>query len=214
MVSYFGESMNNLSLGKVSGVEVQLNWTLVFWFSLILFLGGIPLLLLIMMVSTIVLLHEMGHCLMAKSFGWDVEKIVLFPFGGIAFIDPKNRTIKSEFFVSIAGPMVNVILIPFLYFEKNVYLFNLYMIFFNMLPFYPMDGGKVLSCILEKVTNDFILSRKIVIRLGQIGFILFIAVGAITGHLFLIVIGILLFSYSSAEMSMIYSKKEEKLYNE
>ncbi len=206
--------MNNLSLGKVSGVEVQLNWTLVFWFFLISLLGGIPLLLLIMTISSIVLLHEMGHCLMAKSFGWDVEKIVLFPFGGIAFIDSKNRNLKSEFFVAIAGPMVNVILIPFLHFEKNVYLFNLYMILFNMLPFYPMDGGKVLSCILERITGDFILSRKIVIRLGQIGFILFIVVGVMTSHLFLIVIGILLFSYSSAELAMICVKKEEKLYNE
>lgn len=116
----------------------------------------------------IVLMHEFGHALACRSVGGRADNIVLWPLGGIAFVQPPQRPWPVLWSIA-AGPLVNVVLVPvtvglYIYFtggfeiaaprtEFHEYLFlltfiNLGLLIFNMLPIYPLDGGQILQAIL------------------------------------------------------------------
>ena len=116
----------------------------------------------------IVLLHEYGHALAARSIGGRAEKIVLWPLGGIAFVQVPPRP-GAVLWSIAAGPLVNVALLPVTIYlaaaagvdfgsvrqsyDLREFLFavafiNAAMLFFNMLPIYPLDGGQILQALL------------------------------------------------------------------
>ncbi len=115
-----------------------------------------------------VVLHELGHSLTARRYGVNVPRILLMPIGGMAEFDHVPRRPSAEFLITIAGPAVNfaiaALLLPFVWryvlgaddvaeystAETFTVLFewNLVMGFFNLLPIYPMDGGRILRSIL------------------------------------------------------------------
>jgi stage IV sporulation protein FB len=112
--------------------------------------------------TSLILVHEMGHYVMAKINKFNVDKIIIYPYGGITKIkDLINRDICEELLVATSGVIVQYLfylVIVFLYKERIVreYTYNLYtlysnrMIFFNLLPIYPLDGSKILNLILDK----------------------------------------------------------------
>jgi len=124
------------------------------------------------MLFTIVLLHEFGHCWAARREGLPVYRILLWPFGGLAMIGGGTQRPETEFKVSIAGPLVNVALgmasiltllalgqpvAPFraagswIAFLLNRFLeLNLIIFFFNLIPCFPMDGGRILRALLSR----------------------------------------------------------------
>lgn len=113
----------------------------------------------------IVLLHEFGHALACRQVGGRADRIVLWPFGGIAFVSPPPRP-GAHLWSIAAGPLVNVVLLPvtiglvFLaaatapahaelqHFVQNVARINAMLLIFNMLPIYPLDGGQILHALL------------------------------------------------------------------
>lgn len=114
-------------------------------------------------VYTIVVLHELGHSLAAKKLGYDVQKILLHPFGGMAVIgNSKNNDWRKnhlhEFWITICGPLVNIFILmlftPLLYFNGPtpfvdfVCYLNWVLLVFNLIPIYPMDGGRLMRCFL------------------------------------------------------------------
>src|SRR5579872_4091865 len=104
----------------------------------------------------IVLMHEYGHALACKSVGGKADRIVLWPLGGLAFVDPPQR--PGPYLWSIAaGPLVNVVLLPITIgaliaargspaadFLNVIADINLGLLIFNILPIYPLDGGQIL----------------------------------------------------------------------
>ena len=108
----------------------------------------------------IVLMHEFGHALACRSVGGKAERIVLWPLGGVAYVSPPMRP-GAMLWSIVAGPLVNVILLPITLpliwlpstsdvnvFLQTVGLINLVLLIFNMLPIYPLDGGKILWAVL------------------------------------------------------------------
>ena len=114
----------------------------------------------------IVLLHEFGHALACKSVGGQAERIMLWPLGGVAYVSPPQRP-GAVLWSIAAGPLVNVILAPVIigifllmkrgmlpttpelrHFFFNVLLIDILLFVFNMLPIYPLDGGKIVWALL------------------------------------------------------------------
>src|SRR4029079_19780535 len=107
----------------------------------------------------IVMLHEFGHVLACRSVGGIAEQIVLWPLGGVAIVDPPARPGATLWSIA-AGPLVNVALAPILgaltvlipsavapdihAFLRSLTVINVGMLFFNLLPIFPLDGGQIL----------------------------------------------------------------------
>lgn len=117
-----------------------------------------------------VLLHELGHSLVAKSQGIKVNSITLFLFGGIASIDQESKTPGQAFQVAIAGPAVSLLLFggvsvlayflpatisaPATYLATELARINLALALFNLLPGLPLDGGQILKAAVWKATGS------------------------------------------------------------
>ncbi len=115
----------------------------------------------------IVLTHEFGHQLTCRQVGGQTHDIVLWPFGGVAYVNPPQRP-GAQLWSIAAGPLVNVVLIPILSllvsvsshlgwydthpdwydFLHNVWWINLILLIFNLMPVYPLDGGQILRSLL------------------------------------------------------------------
>jgi stage IV sporulation protein FB len=107
----------------------------------------------------IVLLHELGHVAAALWYGWRVRRIELLPFGGVAETDEWGTTEpRAEFVVALAGPMVNALLIVLSYVLEHLGIWssvwtaffvysNLVIGGFNLLPIWPLDGGRIVQII-------------------------------------------------------------------
>jgi len=113
----------------------------------------------------IVLLHEFGHALACRQVGGTANRIVLWPLGGVAFVNPPQRPGATLWSIA-AGPLVNVALLPVLYFLwkvlpamtavpddifryfRAIWYVNCGLLFFNLLPIYPLDGGQIVRSLL------------------------------------------------------------------
>jgi len=129
-----------------------------------------------------VILHELGHSLVAQKQGIKVNSITLFLFGGIAAIEEESKTPGQAFQVAIAGPFVSIILFVLLRLGSeaipdNIALhmmlrdlgrINLVLALFNLIPGLPLDGGQVLKAALWKVTGNRFQAVRMAARAGQI----------------------------------------------
>src|SRR5947207_14186662 len=115
----------------------------------------------------IVTAHEFGHALACRQVGGRAERIVLWPLGGVAYVDPPQRPGATLWSIA-AGPLVNVALLPVFFalwrtsrsmgwalsfpdgyhFFRALFAIDLSLLVFNMLPIYPLDGGKILRSLL------------------------------------------------------------------
>ena len=156
--------------------------------------GGLLALITIITVIlffTSVLIHEMSHSLVARSRGTSVKRITLFIFGGMAEIEKEPETPYSEFVMAIAGPTASFVMgiifgviwiftvniAPIREPVKYLAIINIVLGVFNMLPGYPLDGGRVLRSIIWKVTGNLERATFIASTVGRvIGFVI-IAVG-------------------------------------
>lgn len=108
----------------------------------------------------IVFIHELGHAAAARGFGWRIRHIRLLPFGGVMEVDEHgNVPAREELVVSLAGPLQHVWMIVFAWLMKHFGVYdpawwnyfieaNLTIGFFNLLPIMPLDGGRVLQCLI------------------------------------------------------------------
>jgi Zn-dependent protease len=142
----------------------------------------------------IVLLHEFGHALACRQTGGTADQIVLWPLGGIAFVNPPRRPGAMLWSIA-AGPLVNVLLLPVLFiawllvvkdvdlilasdsskFVQVVWSINLWLLIFNLLPVYPLDGGQILRSLLWFPLGE-IRSLQISSVIGLIGAVILAAV--------------------------------------
>ncbi|MGZ5243938.1 MAG: site-2 protease family protein [Bacteroidia bacterium] len=180
--------------------------------------------LIVAAIFVCVLMHEYGHALAARRYGIQTKQIVLLPIGGVAQLErmPKNPT--QELVVALAGPLVNVVLallllpvvllqFPLEYFTDDQYidvllnsftarllLVNIILVVFNMLPAFPMDGGRVLRALLG-FKLSFEKATKIAARIGQVMAVGFIILGFYY-NFFWILIGLFVFFGAEMELRM------------
>jgi Zn-dependent protease len=163
----------SIRLFRFAGIDVFLHWS---WFVIAFYQinnrsGGDSSLLWnaleYLALFALVTMHEFGHALACRSVGGKADQIVLWPFGGVAYVDPPQRP-GAVLWSLAAGPLVNVALAPVLtglmYWGRSsgwpdtspngyaclhwVWVVNLSLLIFNMLPVYPLDGGQILRALL------------------------------------------------------------------
>ncbi len=153
----------NYSLGTWFGIPINLHWTfLVLLFAVSFFgIAGGSLEFTAAIFGS-VLLHELGHAMMAKKFGIKTKEIQLTPLGGVAKMEAIPPESSKEIAISLAGPAVNYALALLMFglskndfgysannFIESFFWSQVVLGTFNLLPVFPMDGGRVLRAILQ-----------------------------------------------------------------
>jgi Zn-dependent protease len=188
--------MNNLAAGSIPlfrfrGIQVYLHWS---WLIVAYFEIGNRInryqsmtwnVIEYVALFGIVLLHEFGHAFACRSVGGQANRIMLWPLGGVAFVQPPQRP-GAVLWSIAAGPLVNVALVPitviglliarraglghqypdFMHFLISIGAINVVLLVFNMLPIYPLDGGQIVQALLWFVIGH----AKSLIVSGIIGF--------------------------------------------
>lgn len=158
------------------------------------FLGWVAGLILALMLFGSVLLHELGHSLVAKAQGITVNSITLFLFGGIASLDREAKTPTASLLVAIAGPLVSISLFGIFfsvdrflnnsglvyYIASDLAKINLVLALFNLIPGLPLDGGQVLKSIVWKITGNRFTGVHWAAASGKLIGLLAIALGVFT----------------------------------
>ena len=105
----------------------------------------------------LIVVHELGHILVSLIFKWNIEKIIILPFGGLTkYNEMINRPLIQEFLIAISGILFQIIFYITLkkYINYEYFKFiNYFIIIFNILPIYPLDGSKILNILFNKITS-------------------------------------------------------------
>ena len=180
-------------------------------------------------ITSLLLIHELGHYTAAKLLKFKVLKIVIYPFGGITKIhDLINKDINEEILVATSGVIFQFIfylIIVYLNhiniirdYTLNIYtLYNNQIIFFNLMPIYPLDGSKIINLLLSKFFN-YNLSNKLTIMISLIGMSLFILTSSYNhNYSYIMVLSVLIiYNYKFIkQLKYIYNRflLERYLYN-
>lgn len=176
--------------------------------------------LFVLAVFACITLHELGHAFMASRFGIKAKNIVLLPIGGIASLEKFPDNPRQELAISTAGPAVNIIIAVLLWlllphtgfwqapenasimhghdFLYNLRIVNIGLVIFNLIPAFPMDGGRILRALLGFKLN-YIQATTIAATVGKIIAVIFIVLGILLINPFLPVIGIFIIFSAGAE---------------
>jgi Zn-dependent protease/predicted transcriptional regulator len=185
--------------------------------------------LLVLAVFVCVILHELGHALAAKKFQIKTTSITLLPIGGLAQMEEIPERPKEELIIAFAGPAVNVVIAAILYpltdisslanmeaidrgLEPGNFLIvlmtlNVWLALFNLIPAFPMDGGRVFRALLSFKLGHAKATR-IAVSVGQVLAICFVFFGFFYNP-FLVFIG--LFIYLGAETESVYTQTKSML---
>ena len=183
-------------IGRLLGIDVYMHATfliLLVWLGVSYYLPRhlmadvINGLTLIVALFGIVILHEMGHALTARRFGIRTRDITLLPVGGVARLERMPEDPKQELLVALAGPAVDVVLAGLLLLAvlltrtalavpdshmaggnllSNLLWINVVLAAFNMIPAFPMDGGRVLRAVLA-MRMDYVHATQAAAGIGQ-----------------------------------------------
>ncbi|MBI5879110.1 MAG: site-2 protease family protein [Chloroflexi bacterium] len=189
-------------LGRFAGIDVYMHATfllIIGWIALSYWLDGSSLAAVAsgvgftLLLFACVVLHEYGHALTARRYGIKTRDITLYPIGGVARLERMPDDPRQELWVALAGPAVNLVIAALLFgwlvisgewtpleqlsmtggpFLERLMTTNLFLALFNLLPAFPMDGGRVLRALLA-MKLDYARATQWAATLGQaIAFIL------------------------------------------
>jgi Zn-dependent protease len=228
--------MRDIKIGRIAGIEVSLNWSVLLLCTYLVWtLAGevfpstnphlsatAHLLMALAATAGVVmslLLHELGHAVVARRQGMELDGITLWLFGGLARFKREFPNGTVELRVALAGPLVTLLLAVFFVLVALArppqavagacawlgYL-NAVLFVFNMLPALPLDGGRILHALLWRRGHDDLWASRIAADVGRFFGLLFVAAGtsllvardAYTGF-WLVITGWFLFSAAGGE---------------
>ncbi len=206
----------SLKIGRFAGIDVYMHVTfllLVSWVAFLYWRQGQSVLSAVVGVTFIlavflcVVLHEFGHALTARRYGIKTRDIILLPIGGVARLESLPTQPLQELWVALAGPAVNIVIAAGLYvwlaitasfeplqtmslttgpFLERIMAVNIFLVAFNMIPAFPMDGGRVLRAVLA-TRIEYSRATQIAASIGQGIAILFGFIGLFYNPLLLFI---------------------------
>ena len=218
-------------IGSIAGIPIYIHSTFalillwVGWINASRGQGLVATLAGIVFVLTLfgcVLLHEIGHALMARRYGIRTRDITLLPIGGLARLERMPDDPRQEFWVALAGPAVNVVIAVILFFLltlqgqyepvvrvsitagsffERIMVVNVILVVFNMLPAFPMDGGRVLRAVMA-MRMDYARATQLAANIGQGMALLFAFVGLLYNP-FLVFIALFVWIGATQEAGMV-----------
>jgi Zn-dependent protease len=224
----------SIKLFEIFGISINVHITFLLLPLYFLVIGGFKLMVLVLIVFLCVTCHELMHSLVARKFGIKVRDITLLPIGGVASMSKMPENPRQEFLISVAGPLFNIALAMVLFFIfyhapwmprailinptfEDTWLqtialipwINVALAIFNLLPAFPMDGGRLLRSFLA-TRMDYRKATKIAVNIGHIFAIFFGFKGFIDWNPLLILIAIFVYMAASAEESHVNLKETLK----
>jgi stage IV sporulation protein FB len=221
------------TIGRIAGTEIKVHLTFLilvaFWALQGYQQGGaagaLAASVLLLALFGCVLLHEFGHILMARRFGVRTPDVILLPIGGVARLERIPSEPRQELLIAIAGPLVTLAIIVVLYLilsvtgtvprlgevDTNAGLLtfllglNVYLLLFNLIPAFPMDGGRVLRALLASRLGP-VRGTRLAATLGQVLAVTGGFYGLTTGNPWLILIALFVFLGAGAEASAVETR--------
>ncbi len=216
----------SLPVGKLFGIPIRVHLTFLLLLAFIWYVessvqgayAGFYSLIFWVLIFFCVFLHELGHSLVAQSYGLKIASIILLPIGGVSQITEIPRDPIKEVAITVAGPAVNFLiagvlllfgkgLFPSLRFSEislqsgsiivDLFWANVMLGLFNIVPAYPMDGGRILRGLIA-MKRGYLEATKLAADVGKVFAIGFIIIGFFYNW-WLILIGIFVFSSASSE---------------
>ncbi len=222
-----------IRLLKVFDISINIHITF-FLLLLLVIYDGVKGLFLIMGVFFFVTVHELCHSLVAKRFGITVREITLLPIGGVASMAKMPEKPSQEFLISIAGPMTNIAVLLIFFFPlkyllgepalldflrywrlstatwpltfASIYWVNIFLAGFNLIPAFPMDGGRILRSVLA-ARIGYHKATRVAVTLGRIFALIFAYLGIMRLNIILIFIAVFIYIAASNELAQVDMKE-------
>lgn len=221
-------------IARIAGIDVRIHITfllLPLYFGWLEWQVGGPsaafqAVLFILLLFVCVLLHEFGHALAGRHYGVQTPDITLLPIGGVARMLAIPDQPRQEFVIAVAGPAVNVLiaacLAPVLWLTgglfsgpagalreilHNLLLVNIGLVLFNLVPAFPMDGGRIFRSLLA-MKISWTKATRIAGRTGQVLAGFFCIAGFLQGNPMLILIALFVFSGAQEEIRFANYREE------
>lgn len=221
----------SFQIGRIAGIRVELHVTFLLFVGWIAVSQGLQAhdagralaaVTLLLLVFACVLLHELGHALAARRYGIRTREIVLLPIGGVARVERMPEKPQQELVVAAAGPAVNVVLamgivalMAALHYPlgnlsldvgvlDGLLLVNVMMVVFNLIPAFPMDGGRVLRALLA-LRLPYTRATRIASTVGQ-GFALLFALVGLFYNPMLLFIALFVFMAAGEERALVQTR--------
>jgi Zn-dependent protease/CBS domain-containing protein len=219
-------------IATVAGIPIRIHFTFVLILLYVGFLSSnqghavVAALAGLLMVFVCVVLHELGHALVARRFGVETLEIVLYPIGGVARLKSLPSG-KAELLIAIAGPAVNLLIVVLvlsvavfllglawlqgemflLQVPKDSLVFllqvNVMLLLFNLIPAFPMDGGRILRSTLTLLGMPEDRATGIAAGIGQAIAVVFAIVGLVSTQPFLVLIALFVFLGAGQEAAFV-----------
>lgn len=223
----------SIRLFTIFGISVNVHITFLFLLLLVL-PGGIRWVFVVSSIFFFVTIHELCHSLVAKYFGINVREITLLPIGGVSSMTKMPEKPSQELLISLAGPLSNIVIIlvfflplkyllgPSVLFHPlstltwplafaYIYWINLMLAGFNLLPAFPMDGGRVLRALLA-TRLSYQKATRIAVNFGQVFALIFAYFGIVRFNIMLIIIAIFIYTAASSEELQVDIKETLKKF--
>jgi Zn-dependent protease/CBS domain-containing protein len=216
----------SLTIVRIAGIQLRIHVTfllLIAWLAFGYYAEGgsaeaAGRVIFILLLFVCVVLHEFGHAFAAKAFGINTPDITLLPIGGVARLERMPEEPMQELIIAVAGPVVNVVIVlvllvtidwraamnPTVVAGPNLMMklmaINIWLVLFNLLPAFPMDGGRVLRALLATRLN-YARATQIAASIGQGCAFVFGFIGLIANP-FLIFIALFVYIGASQEAAL------------